>query len=61
MDNYAFYVFLEAQNDISVSNLNAIDMKVIYMIHQWNCHLFSLRLVSQTYACDVYNEITKAK
>ena len=56
-----FMYFQKPKNDIIVSNLNTIDMKVVYMIHQWNRHLFSLSILSEMHAYDVYNDVTKAK
>ena len=40
-----FMYFQKPKNDIIVSNLNTIDMKVVYMIHQWNRHLFCIHVL----------------
>ena len=42
-----FMYFQKPKNDIIVSNLNTIDMKVVYMIHQWNRHLFCIHVLIQ--------------
>ena len=49
--------FSEVKNELIVADLNKLEIKVVYMIHQLKRHLITLRFEYPTYAYDVNSDV----
>jgi hypothetical protein len=58
-----YYVmrFSEVKNQLIVADLNKLEIKVVYMIHQLKRHLITLRFEYPTYAYDVNSDVNGKK